>query len=89
MKTVVSISTLVELITTAIVACGGGQPQPTTPTLPMVTTNDATDITVTTARLNGSLDNLGTASNVNISVIWGTTSGGHRQARRCNLSIRS
>jgi len=42
----------------------------------MVITNDATDIAVTTARLNGNLDSLGTASNVNISLIWGTTSGG-------------
>ena len=76
MKTIVSISMLVVLITTAIVACGRGQPQPTTPMPPMVITNDATDITVTTARLNGNLDNLGTASNVNISLLWGTTSGG-------------
>ena len=76
MKTIVSISMLVVLITTTLVACGRGQPQPTTPMPPMVTTNDATDITVTTARLNGNLDNSGTASNVNISLIWGTTPGG-------------
>jgi len=43
---------------------------------PTVITNDATDITVTTARLNGNLDYLGTASNVDISLLWGKTSGG-------------
>lgn len=76
MKTIVSISMLVVLIATVAVACGRGQPPPTTPMPPTVITNDATDITVTTARLNGNLDYLGTASNVNISLLWGTTSGG-------------
>jgi len=76
MKTIASISMLVVLIATVAVACGRGQLPPTTPMPPTVITNDATDITVTTARLNGNLDYLGTASNVNISLLWGTTSGG-------------
>lgn len=76
MKTLVAISMLVVLITTAVVACGRGQPSPTTPMPPTVITNDATDITVTTARLNGNLDHLGTASSVDISLLWGKISGG-------------
>jgi hypothetical protein len=43
---------------------------------PSVTTGDATDITQQTAILNGTLDNLGTAGTVNVSLKWGTTEGG-------------
>jgi len=44
----------------------------TTP--PAVTTNDATSVTTNSARLNGTLTSLGTASNVTVSFEWGTTS---------------
>ncbi len=43
---------------------------------PIVTTNDATDITTNSARLNGYLDDLGSASAVDVSFVWGETSGG-------------
>ena len=43
---------------------------------PIVATNDATDITDDSAILNGNLDNLGTATTVNVSFKWGTTHGG-------------
>jgi Leucine-rich repeat (LRR) protein len=76
MKTIVSISILVVLVTTAMVACGRGQPQPATPMPPTVITNGATDITATKVRLNGTLDNLGTAISVSTSFVWGTTLGG-------------
>ena len=46
----------------------------TTP--PMVTTNDATSVTPTGAILNGDLSGLGTASSLDVSFEWGTTSGG-------------
>jgi len=52
----------------ALAAVGG-----TTP--PQVTTNDASDITTSAAKLNGSLDDLGTASSVDVSFEWGKTSG--------------
>ena len=45
-------------------------------TPPMVTTNDASNIGVNSARLNGNLDDLGTATSVNVSFEWGQTSGG-------------
>lgn len=49
----------------------------TTSTLPpSVTTNDASGVTGSAATLNGNLDNLGTATTVNVSFQWGTTSGG-------------
>jgi len=43
---------------------------------PAVTTNDATDIGVDIARLNGTLDDLGTATSANVSFEWGLTPGG-------------
>ncbi len=44
---------------------------------PAVTTNDATSVTVSSARLNGSLTSLGTASSVTASFVWGSSSGSH------------
>ncbi len=41
--------------------------------LPAVTTNDATDITISSATLNGNLDDLGAAGTVNVSFEWGLT----------------
>ncbi len=46
-----------------------------TTTAPTVTTGDATDTTTDSARLNGNLDDLGTAITVDVSFEWGTTSG--------------
>ena len=43
---------------------------------PSTTTNNAGQLTTNSAMLNGSLDSLGTASTVNVSFQWGTTSGG-------------
>lgn len=43
---------------------------------PSVTTNPTSDITTITATLNGNLDALGTATTVNVSFQYGTTSGG-------------
>jgi len=40
-----------------------------------VITDNATDITTNSARLNGTLTSLGTASSANISFQWGTSSG--------------
>ena len=40
---------------------------------PLVTTNDASSITTNSARLNGDLTSLGTASSVTVSFVWGTT----------------
>jgi hypothetical protein len=40
-----------------------------------VTTNDATNITTTGARLNGDLTSLGTATSVSVSFQWGTSPG--------------
>jgi hypothetical protein len=45
-------------------------------TPPLTETNDATSIATTSARLNGNLDDLGTADNVTVSFEWGTSSGG-------------
>ncbi len=45
----------------------------TTP--PTVTTNVATNITPTGARLNGNLTSLGTATSVSVSLQWGTSPG--------------
>jgi beta propeller repeat protein len=42
----------------------------------VVTTNDATSIATTSATLNGELTSLGTADNVMVSFLWGTTAGG-------------
>lgn len=46
-----------------------------TPKVPAVTTNDATVITTTGAKLNGDLTSLGTATTVRVSFQWGVTSG--------------
>jgi len=43
---------------------------------PSVTTDNATSVTTNSARLNGSLTSLGTASSVTVSFVWGTTAGG-------------
>ena len=43
---------------------------------PVVTTNDVTAMTANSARLNGNLDDLGTASSVSVSFEWGGTKGG-------------
>ena len=42
---------------------------------PSVTTNDATDITTSSARLNGNLSSLGSASSDNVSFQWGASQG--------------
>ena len=47
-----------------------------TTTPPAVTTNDASNVATTSARLNGNLTSLGTASSVTVSFVWGTTLGG-------------
>ncbi len=44
-------------------------------TPPAVTTNNATNLALHSATLNGSLGNLGTAANVSVSFEWGTQSG--------------
>ena len=49
----------------------------TTP--PSVETNDATNIGIASATLNGDLTSLGTAGNVNVSFEWGTTTGSYTQ----------
>ena len=41
-----------------------------------MTTNAASSITTNSARLNGYLDDLGTAGSVTVSFVWGTTPGG-------------
>ncbi len=43
---------------------------------PQVTTNNASQLTTSSAMLNGNLDSLGNASPVNVSFQWGTTQGG-------------
>jgi phosphodiesterase/alkaline phosphatase D-like protein len=48
----------------------------TVPSSPLVTTNDASSPTKTSARLNGELTWLGTASSVTVSFVRGTTLGG-------------
>ena len=47
----------------------------TLPPTPLVTTGGASSITANSARLNGSLTSLGTASSVTVSFVWGTSSG--------------
>lgn len=47
----------------------------TTP--PSVTTNDATNVTPNTVRLNGNLTSLGSSSSVAVSFVWGTASGSY------------
>jgi hypothetical protein len=46
-----------------------------TPVPPTVTTNAATDIGTTSATLNGYLDDMGTATSVQVSFQWGKTTG--------------
>ena len=48
----------------------------TATTPPAVTTMDASAITSSTAKLYGNLTSLGAAGTVNVSFLWGTTSGG-------------
>ena len=43
---------------------------------PAVTTNAASSITINSARLNGELTSMGTASSVTVSFVWGTNLGG-------------
>ena len=64
-------------------AVGHGEPQfgdekslKTSATLPAVSTGSATGITTTSATLNGTLTSMGTADNVSVSFLWGTTDGG-------------
>ena len=50
----------------------------TTPTVPpAVTTGNATSVATASATLNGTLTSLGTASSVNVSFEWGTTTGSY------------
>jgi hypothetical protein len=46
-------------------------PTPATP--PAVTTDNASNVTFSSARLNGTLTSLGTATSVNVSFQWGTS----------------
>lgn len=48
----------------------------TLPVPPSVTTNDATNLGTTSARLYGNLSSLGTATSVSVSFEWGTAAGG-------------
>jgi len=54
----------------------GGCKQTETLKLKVITTNDASNMTINSARLNGNLDDLGTVSSVDVSFEWGQTSGG-------------
>jgi phosphodiesterase/alkaline phosphatase D-like protein len=65
-------------------AVGGGDPVygeeksfTTLTTPPLVTTNDATDVAMNSATLNGDLTSLGTAGSVTVSFEWGTVSGSY------------
>lgn len=51
----------------------GGNLTFTTQTLPTVTTNEATSVTADSAVLNGNLDSLGDATEINVSFQWGLT----------------
>jgi hypothetical protein len=44
---------------------------------PQVTTDDASRITTSSARLNGNLTSLGSASSVTVSFVWGTSPGSY------------
>jgi PKD repeat protein len=46
-------------------------------TAPLVVTSDASNVATTSATLNGNLTSLGTAENVTVSFVWGTTSGSY------------
>ena len=50
-------------------------------TAPSVATNDATNVSTNSARLNGELSSLGTASSVTVSFVWGTASAGRTTTR--------
>jgi phosphodiesterase/alkaline phosphatase D-like protein len=52
---------------------GAEKPFTTLTTAPAVTTNDASNLTTTSATMNGNLTSLGTADNVTVSFEWGTT----------------
>ncbi len=47
------------------------------PVAPSVSTDNATNITKTSARLNGNLTSLGTATSANVSFQWGTSPGSY------------
>jgi len=51
-----------------------------------VTTQPATNITTTTARLNGTLDGLGTASAVDVSFLWRTAAGSYTETTIQSMS---
>jgi hypothetical protein len=61
---------LLGLISASTAIAQAGQP-------PTVVTNDASDITASSARLNGDLTSLGTAASANVSFEWGTSSGNY------------
>jgi hypothetical protein len=46
-------------------------PTPVLASPPTVTTNDASNVTINSARLNGELTSLGTSSSVTVSFLWG------------------
>jgi len=48
-----------------------------TTTAPLVTTSDASSTATASARLNGNLTSMGTASSVTMSFVWGTSSGSY------------
>jgi hypothetical protein len=43
---------------------------------PTVVTNDATNVTTNSARLNGTLTGMGECTPIDVSFVWGTSSGG-------------
>ena len=66
----VVVGAVVGLLLLGGLACGKST------SAPSVTTNDASNAIANSARLNGNLTSLGTASSVTVSFVWGTTSGG-------------
>jgi phosphodiesterase/alkaline phosphatase D-like protein len=59
--------------------CGADVQFTTGTTVPSVATNDATNISTNSARLNGELFSLGTASSINVSFEYGTATGPYTQ----------
>jgi len=77
MKRLTLISTMAIILVLAIgVVYAGIGVQATEPIAPSVITYPATSVTTDSARLNGDLISLGTASSVIVSFEWGTTAGG-------------
>jgi len=66
---------------------GDGSSFATLTTPPSVATSDATNVAITSATLNGSLDSLGTASGINLSFQWGTSSGSY--SNETTLQVRT